>query len=132
MESRVELRFRYTEQDIVQAMRAHNGSRLRFGVDVVVALVVTGAGVYFWVSGQAVTFGMIATTFGAFFGIIMLAAFYVVPMWIVRHEAKYREPYELTFSTEGIHFRTANVDSRIQWNTYTQALMDSRAFLIYY
>ncbi|MFN0056781.1 MAG: YcxB family protein [Planctomycetales bacterium] len=38
----------------------------------------------------------------------------------------------MEFSSEGIYFRTAQVDSRLQWTVYTLALVDAHSYVLYY
>ena len=42
------------------------------------------------------------------------------------------EEYSLTFSPEGIHFRTAHIDSQLQWSVYSRALVDAHSYLLYH
>ena len=42
------------------------------------------------------------------------------------------EEYSLTFSPEGIHFQTTDIDSQLQWKMYSHALIDKESFLLYY
>lgn len=45
---------------------------------------------------------------------------------------KYREPYEITFSDDGIHFRTPTIDSNIDWKLYNSMLEDGQIFVLIY
>src|SRR5436190_1408155 len=49
-----------------------------------------------------------------------------------RRNPKYREEYCLTFSRESIHFKTASIDSTLQWTNYERAIESSRLFLLMY
>ena len=60
------------------------------------------------------------------------AAFTVIPALAFRREPKFRDDYSLTFSSEGIHFRTAHVDSHLQWSMYSRALIDPHFYVLYY
>jgi len=53
-------------------------------------------------------------------------------MYWFKRNPKLRETYRLTFSSSGLHFRTASIDSRITWSHYTRMLEDSRLFLLLY
>jgi len=63
---------------------------------------------------------------------MLIAAFTVIPFFIFRREPKFRDEYSLTFSPEGIHFRTASIDSQLQWSLYARALVDSHSYVLYY
>jgi hypothetical protein len=63
--------------------------------------------------------------------LILVAAFVVVPPLVFRFEPKFRDDYSLTFSPQGIHWRTAQIDSQLRWSVYTRALIDSHSYLLY-
>ena len=50
MDSAIHLSFRYSEQDIVRAMRAHVASRLRLKLDIAVVVATALLAVYLWQS----------------------------------------------------------------------------------
>jgi hypothetical protein len=132
MSETVSLLFRYAESDYVRALRAHYSSRLRVRLDIVAAVVVAMLGVYSWRSPDyhwlsvvclVASFALVFILFGAFFGI---------PPFAFRSEPKFRDDYSLTFSPEGIHFRTAHIDSKLQWSMYSRALIDEHSYVLYY
>jgi hypothetical protein len=45
---------------------------------------------------------------------------------------KFRERYTLRFSEEGIHFKTATIDSTLKWDHYNACLESDRIFLLIY
>src|SRR5262245_53467029 len=45
---------------------------------------------------------------------------------------KFRETYRLTFSDEGVHFKTTSIDSKIAWTHYTGTLEDGTVILLIY
>jgi len=63
---------------------------------------------------------------------VLVAAFTVIPPLVFRREPKFRDEYSLVFSSEGIHFRTAHIDSRLQWSLYSSALVDAHSYVLYY
>lgn len=132
MDPSIQLTFRYSEQDIVRAMRAHFASRLRLKFDIVVVLALALFGAYAWRSLDSPVYGMVLVVVSAVFFLVLIAAFGVVPVAIFRREAKFRDEYSLTFSAEGIHFRTVHIDSQLQWSMYDSALVDAHSFILYY
>jgi YcxB-like protein len=122
------LTFRYSENDYVRAMRAHYADRLRLWLDISVVVVVGMAGIWLWPSvGGKVFLGV-----SAFFTLLLFAAFVVIPPLSFRREPKFRDEYSLTFSPNGIHFRTAHIDSNLAWNLYSKALVDAYSYVLYY
>jgi hypothetical protein len=63
---------------------------------------------------------------------MLIAAFTIIPPLAFRREPKFRDDYSLTFSPEGIHFRTAHIDSQLQWSMYSRALIDAHSYMLYY
>lgn len=132
MDPSVHLSFRYSEQDFVQAMRAHFASRLRLKLDLAVAAVAALLGLYVWQSMHLPWYGIPLFALSALLVLLLVAAFGVIPGLIFRREAKFRDQYSLTFSSDGIHFRTAHIDSQLKWSIYTRALVDAHSFILYY
>ena len=66
------------------------------------------------------------------FALLLLAAFTVIPTQMFRQEPKFRDDYSLTFSQAGIHFKTADIDSLLQWSMYARALVDDCSYVLYY
>lgn len=132
MDSTVNLSFRYSESDFVRAMRAHYASRLRLRLDIVVIVVTVAFGAYLWRSPNSHLYGMVVVGIAAAFALMLVAAFAIIPSVVFRREPKFRDDYSLTFSPEGIHFRTAHIDSQLQWSMYSQALVDAYSFVLYY
>ena len=128
MDSAIYLSFRYSESDYVRAMRAHYHSRLRVRIDLVVAVVAGVSGVYFWPS----FWGVVGIAAAVLLLLMLIAAFFVIPPLAFRREPKFRDDYSLTFSSEGIHFRTVHIDSNLQWSMYSKALIDSHSYVLYY
>ena len=127
----VNLSFRDAEQDYVRALRAHYAGRLRLQLDIAVIVGVALIGAYEWWSGSQ-GFGIISFCLSGFLALILVAAFAIIPGLAFRRQPKFRDEYSLTFSSEGIHFRTIHIDSDLKWGIYTWALVDPYSFILYY
>src|SRR6266481_7221467 len=127
----VDLAFRYAEQDYVRAMRAHYASRLRLPLDIAVIVGLAVLGAYEWRSGSH-GFGITLLCVSGIFALMLVAAFAIIPRISFRSQPKFRDDYALRFSPQGIHFRTAHIDSDLQWSMYTSALVDAHSFILYY
>jgi len=130
--STVTLSFRYLQSDIVRAMRSHYASLLRPRLDIVVAVGLAALGVYFWRLPSSHWFGVLFVAASAVFGLILVAAFLVIPPLSFRHQPKFRDEYSLTFSPEGIHFQTAHIDSHLEWSIYSSVLVDAYSYVLYW
>jgi YcxB-like protein len=127
----VNLSFRYAEQDYVRAVRAHYASRLRLPLDIAVIVVVAVLGAYEWRSGSD-GWGITLLCVSGIFTLMLVAAFAVIPAIAFRRQPKFRDDYSLSFSPQGIHFKTAHIDSDLKWSMYTSALVDAHSFILYY
>ena len=101
----VNLSFRYSENDYVRAARAHYAARLRLPLDVAVTIVLVGIGVCEWHTGSP-GFGLTLFCVAGVFALVLVAAFIVIPHYAFRRQPKFLDEYALTFSSQGIHFRT--------------------------
>ena len=127
----VNLSFRYAEQDYVRAMRAHYASRLRLPLDIAVILGSAFVGGYELRSGS-LGFGITLLCVSGLFALMLTAAFAIIPIIAFRWQPKLRGEYSLSFSPQGIHFRTAHIDSDLKWTLYKDALVDASSFILYY
>ena len=132
MNSTINLSFRYAENDYVRALRAHYASQLRLPLDILVIVALIGAGACFWRSPNLHWFAVAGIALAVVFALMLIAAFTVIPALAFRREPKFRDDYSLAFSPEGIHFRTAHIDSQLQWSLYSRALIDAHSYVLYH
>jgi hypothetical protein len=128
----VSLSFRYLKSDIVRAMRSHYASHLRRRLDIVLAVGLAVLGAYLWRSPSSHWFGVVFVGLSAVFGLILVAAFLVIPSLAFRYQPKFRDEYSLTFSPEGIHFQTTHIDSHLEWSIYSRATVDAYSYVLYW
>lgn len=112
-------------------MRTHYASRLRLPLDIAVIVALAVLGAYEWRSG-AHGFGLTFLCVSGIFTLMLVAAFAVIPIIAFRSQPKFRDDYSLSFSPQGIHFHTANIDSDLKWGMYTSALIDTHSFILYH
>ncbi len=132
MDSTVKLSFRYLESDYVRALRAHYASRLRLRLDVFLTVLLAGIGAFLGRFTSLYWLGLVCLVVSIGFALVLIAAFTVIPRLVFRSEPKFRDDYSLTFSPDGIHFRTANIDSQLKWSLYSRALIDAHSYVLYY
>ena len=131
MDSTIRLSFRYLQSDYTRAIRTHFGSRRRLAFDVAVIVLVAAAGLCLlrW-SGDI--WGVVFLGLAAVFALVLIVGLVIVPRVIFRSTSKLHDEYFLDFSPNGIHFRTAQIDSELQWSMYSRALVDAHFYLLYY
>src|ERR1700676_1347281 len=119
----VNLTFRYLPGEYVRAINAHQRMRMRVGADVALSLTLLAGGLvalyfgdarYFWV-------GVVFCAVGLVYPVLRDIMMWVLPRLAVAGNAKLRDEYRLTFSDDGILFRTVSIDSRLAWSLYTSA-----------
>lgn len=133
MEEVISLRFKYTEEEYVAALRFYlmhsPDSWIRFAV----SSFFIAAGLYLgWLLdmdlGVLLPFALIGL-FWLLFWILVLAVF---PHQAFRREPKFQDEYFLQFSEDGIHFKTAQIDALVQWSLYTKVLENDRFYILVY
>src|SRR6266567_2843432 len=97
---------------------------MRLRLDLVVLAVAFVAGVYLWQSPSSRWLSISVLSVSGIFGLILIAAFVVIPPLVFRREPKFKDEYSLAFGEQGIHFSTAHIDSQLQWSLYSRALID--------
>lgn len=122
MSEPIDLSFHYTQQDYVRGYRAHAFARTPFFVDVLFAIGVAALGAWCWTLPDFHLWGAGAMLAGAIFLALVVAAYWIIPVTVFRREPKFRDDYRMVFSAEGIHFKTVNIDSQLQW-TLCQVLL---------
>jgi hypothetical protein len=132
MNDTVNLSYRYSERDIVRAMRSHYALHMRPRLDIFATIVLAAVGAYLWRAPDSHWFGVSLVGVSAAFSLLLLAAFVVIPPLAYRLNPKYHDDYSLTFSSEGIHFRTVHVDSQLQWSLYSRVVVNANSYILYY
>jgi uncharacterized protein (DUF58 family) len=128
----IHLTFRYSERDYIRALRSHYATHLYLPLDIAVTIGVATLGIYLLSSPTARWIGLACLVMSSLFALLLIAAFTIIPSFAFRREPKFRDDYSLTFSPEGIHFRTVHVDSQLQWNFYSSASVLPHSYLLYY
>ncbi len=126
------LSFRYEEIDYVRALRAHYATVLRLRLDLIVCAFSVAAGAYLCTRPDHRILGILLLGLVALFVSMLVVAFLVIPRRVFRQEPKFRDDYSLTFTPEGIEFRTAHINSRVEWGFYTHGLIDDYSYILYY
>jgi hypothetical protein len=69
-------------------------------------------------------------------GLVVIArywhGYWALPRSYFRGNPKFRDPYELTFSDDGLLFRSKGVESRLAWDFYTKVLETPEHFFLVY
>lgn len=131
-ERRLQLSFTYTEDEYISATRFFysRGSDLKFqlylGLGFFACALLIG-----WLAFDVYVWAAVL-----FSGLIVAArywhAYTLLPRSHFRRNPKFREAYELTFSDEGVLFRSKGVESRTAWDFYTKVWETPEHFFLVY
>lgn len=133
MSSAISLEFQYQPEDYIHPFRAHCARQLNLKLDIAVIIILGSIGLAgLWYLPTLDYLSLISLLISVSFSLMLIAAFTIVPVLIFRFEPKFRDQYFLTFSATGIHFRTAYIDSQLQWSLYTHVFIDLHSYMLYY
>jgi hypothetical protein len=135
MKEPISLRFKYTEEEYIAAVRLYMMRSADFKVRVAIAaLYAVGCISLFWWLGfdfdSSVILLFIFASCLPFF--IAFMHLFVLPRQRFRSDPKFRDEYLLEFSDDGIHFMTSEIDSLLQWSVYSKVIEDERFYLLVY
>jgi hypothetical protein len=128
----VELSFTYTEDEYVSAARLFfsRGTEPKFRFYLGLGFFACAL-LMVWLAGDVYVAAAVLIP-----GLLVLARYWyvysVLPRSYFRGNPKFSERYELTFSDEGIHFRSKGVESRFGWDFYTKVLETPEYFFLVY
>jgi hypothetical protein len=128
----VELHFRYTEAEYVSAIQAYLLSRPRLTFYLVIAAVSFLLGLYFLLAGYAEVLSFSLLSCGTFLLAMFTVSMLLLPRRRFQSDPKFQDEYCLRFSEDGIVFKTAHVDAKLEWSLYTEALETRKYYLLVY
>ena len=133
MEKIISLRFKYTEEEYTAATRLYlwHSRDLIIRMGAVSLYSIIAIALFTWLDFGT---GLIPLfIFGACFPLLMaFLLFFVIPRQRFRSDPKFADEYLLQFSDDGIHFKTAQVDSLLQWSLYNKVLENERFYILVY
>lgn len=133
MES-VQLNFKYTEEEYLAAARLFLWrsketvirlivSFALFSLVLILLLSLIDLSLPLWFTISLLLLAGIALFHGLFFDL---------PRRHFRGDPKFRDEYSLTFSDEGIRFKTRNIDASLAWSLYTGVIENENFYLLIY
>jgi hypothetical protein len=133
MES-IKLNFKYTEEEYLAAARLFlwrsketlirlvaSYSLISFGL--ILLLLLIDLGLPLWIPISLLLLVGIALAHGFLFDL---------PRRYFRGDPKFRDEYSLSFSDEGIGFKTPNINASVAWSLYTGFIENERFYLLIY
>lgn len=132
MDSVIQLSFRYREADFIRAARANILSTNRLWLDTAAAAICFGLGIAFWGSADLKLLSVLCLAVTVCWALVTITGLFILPRLAFRRQPRLRDECHLKFSPAGIHFKTAIVDSRLDWGLYSKALIDPHSIILYY
>jgi hypothetical protein len=133
MEKIISLRFKYTEEEYVAAMRLYMarspGLIIRMAIAFLYSIGCIGLFVWLDFASDLIPLFIFAACFPFLMAFLL---FFVVPRQRFRSDPKFRDEYFLQFSDDGIQFKTAQIDALLQWSLYNKVLENERFFVLVY
>ena len=119
-------------KDHIEAQRVLYNESILAKLDKVVAVLIFGFGVYcvVFIGLRWWTIIWFPLAVAEWFDLFSLNR-WRAKIWFQRNP-KFREEYHLTFSHENIHFKTASLDSTLQWTHYERVIESPDLFLLMY
>ena len=130
----VQLSFRHTEQEYVDAVRYYFWHSKELMLRMIVVYVLVSIGLvlllqllgYPWPLWLLVAFIIIA-------GVALFQGYLVdLPRRYFRGDPKFRDEYTLTFTDAGIEFRTTSLNASLAWSLYTNAIESDKFYILVY
>jgi len=133
MENTISLRFKYTEEEYLEATRLYilrsPDLIIRFTVCSLYAIGCILLFTWLGIASEMIPVFAVAACLPFIMAVLLL---FVVPRQRFRSDPKFRDEYLLQFSGDGIHFKTAQIDALLQWSLYNKVLENERFYILVY
>ncbi len=127
----IKLTFTYTKKEYVQAVRNYlMAAKLISKFNLVFIVLFVLFSIYYTIATGFNILSTIALIVSVFAFAIGMIAYFWMPIKTYQQVLKLHETYHLGFSQESIEFKTATIDSTLQWSTYTQVWKSSQCFYL--
>jgi YcxB-like protein len=123
--------FTYSRNEYILAMKRHYKTTLRVRLDVMAGIAgIVGGSILALTTGSR--FAWLMATAGALLLAMVAYAIFVLPIIIYKSQPKLKNEYRLFFSDDGIEFKTAGIDAKLEWSLYTSWLSDNDFYILYH
>ena len=129
-ESELTVNFRHGLGDLIHAARTWEARQWVVINRIFVTLMIACGGLLIYMESYA--WGSLFLLIGTLEFFNLLPACAVKALIQYRYDPKYKERYQLTLSQNHLHFRTANINSVINWTHYNKYFETSKAFILVY
>lgn len=132
MSETVNLHFKYTEQEWLAASRLYVLRQPMLLVRLGIAfLLVTVGFIFLTVILEGILPFMLASLV-AVLSAFVWSIFFALPKQRFRSDPRFRDEFFLEFAEDAIRFKTAHIESRLDWSLYTGVLENERFYVLIY
>lgn len=122
------LSFKYTQNEYVKAERKYLlASNTVSKLSIAVLMVFLPFSVFYLFLSSFSFLSITAFAVALIYLIFGCLVYFYMPVYKFKQTSKYHEVYALTFSNNGIHFKTPSIDSELKWSVYS-SLWESADF----
>jgi hypothetical protein len=132
MADEIRLRFTYNEKEYAAAVRLWYARTMHVKLDVALGVLLLAIGIWFHFHDRQDIVWPLTMFGGALLLILIFTAYFIIPKMRFRQEPKLRDEHDLSFTDEGIHFKTVHIDSRLDWNLYRDVWEHPAMYLLIY
>ena len=128
----VTLTFTHSEKEYVAAMRLFYAHVYHTRFRMVLSSIVLSFGLILVLLNLEVIFGSAVALVGLIFLLINSYAHLVTPLQYFRHNAMFRDEFNLRFSEDGLLFRYKDAESKLAWSFYSKVWETPRFYFLRY
>jgi len=133
------LEYKPAANDHVEAYRAYSQMSWLYRADRIVGVLLTIVGIVFGAISIYLGLGLYLSVVSAVFVICGITEWLrlldlgeLLTRWRFKTDRKFQELQTLIFRSDGITYKTASIDSRIEWTFYSKYLESANVFLLIY
>jgi hypothetical protein len=127
MEKTLNLKFKYTEKEYVEAVQRYYSSPLRIKADMAISIILIILGGYLLATGTDLLLEAIVLASGCLLLLMTLYVQYISPKKVFDREPGLHGEQNLCFTDEGVICQREDKSSTVQWNYYT-GLRENKSF----
>jgi hypothetical protein len=133
-ESEVQVEYQYSEAEYLAANRLFffKSSNAVLRLAVFCALAFLFAVVFSLVFADLFPLWASLSIVALFLGVLFYNVLWGLPRKYFRKNRSFREKYQITFSDEGVHVKTSQIDSKLGWGLYTKVFENPDMYLLVY
>lgn len=132
MNDPVSVTFTYGRNEYVRAIKHHYFRTLQLRRDIVASVLGVLIGAYLTFVVRIGWIGWLVMAVGIILLAMINYAVFLLPLLIYQSQPKLKDEYRLSFHDSGIDFKTAQIDSKLQWSLYRTWWSDPDFFILYY